>query len=183
MHSHGLVTGETSVVYFTMHSSGFILGIVNRYHGYNIVSLLSGNVTEFREICYIGSPLHCLLLRAVRPEQPNRPSSFRGVLLVVVYIFSWWPAGYRYIRPIRKPAHSERLPDKVFVSLDCWHPEQLCFPFACSLSHTQIHTSGALTLGVAGAPHTRLFLRHYFLRFGGGRPLHNVQHLIFRDAT
>jgi hypothetical protein len=57
MHSHGLVTGETAVVYFTMHSSGFILGLTNRYHGYNIVSLLSDNGTEFREICYTGSPL------------------------------------------------------------------------------------------------------------------------------
>jgi hypothetical protein len=39
-----------------MHSSGFILGIANRYHGY-IASPLSGNGTEFREICYTGSPL------------------------------------------------------------------------------------------------------------------------------
>jgi hypothetical protein len=32
---------------------------------------------------------------------------------------------------------------------------------------------GALTPGVAGAPHTQLFFR-----FGGGRPLHNVQLLL-----
>jgi hypothetical protein len=44
-------------VYFTLCSSGFILGIANCYHGYNNVSLLSGNSTEFREICYTGSPL------------------------------------------------------------------------------------------------------------------------------
>jgi hypothetical protein len=66
MHSHGLVTGETSVVYFTMHSNGFILGIANRYHGYNIVSLLSGNGTEFREICYTGSPLQYELKKAIQ---------------------------------------------------------------------------------------------------------------------
>jgi hypothetical protein len=44
-------------VYFTLRSRGFILGIANCYHGYNNVSLLSGNGTEFREVCYPGSPL------------------------------------------------------------------------------------------------------------------------------
>jgi hypothetical protein len=39
LHCDVLVTGETSVSVFTMHSSGFILGIANRYHGYNNVSL------------------------------------------------------------------------------------------------------------------------------------------------
>jgi hypothetical protein len=62
MHFHGLVAGEIFVVYFTMHSNGFILGIANRYHKYNIVSLLSGNGTEFREICYPGNPLHYLII-------------------------------------------------------------------------------------------------------------------------
>jgi hypothetical protein len=32
-HCVSLVTGETSIVYFTLRSSGFVLGIVNRYHG------------------------------------------------------------------------------------------------------------------------------------------------------
>jgi hypothetical protein len=34
----------------------------------------------------------------------------------------------------------------------------------------QIRTSGALTFGLARAPHTRLFLRRYFLHFGGVNP-------------
>jgi hypothetical protein len=41
MHCNGLVTGETSVVHFTLHSSGFILGIANRCYGYRIRNHLS----------------------------------------------------------------------------------------------------------------------------------------------
>jgi hypothetical protein len=41
MHCDGLVTGETSVVHFTLHSSGFILGIANRNYRYAIRNHLS----------------------------------------------------------------------------------------------------------------------------------------------
>jgi hypothetical protein len=93
----------------TLHSSGSILGITNRYHGYNNVSrwrcVAMG--LYFREFCYPGSPLHCLLLRVVRPEQPNRPSSFRGVLRFPVRFFSRRLAGYRY-NTLTKPGTSRR---------------------------------------------------------------------------
>jgi hypothetical protein len=59
-----------------------------------------------------------------------------------------------------------------------------CVSRSLVLSRTHRFTPvGALTLGVAGAPHAWLFLRHYFLSFGGGRPLHNVHFLIFLDAA
>jgi hypothetical protein len=88
-----------------------------------------------------NGPLHCLLLRVVRPEQPNRPSSFRGVLRFPVCFFSRRLARYRYIRPVGKPARLERLPDKLFVSPDR-HPRQLCFTFALSLIHTDPYQWG-----------------------------------------
>jgi hypothetical protein len=47
-------------------------------------------------ICLSVNLSHCLLLRAVRPEQPNRPFSFREVLRISVY-FSRRLAWYRYI--------------------------------------------------------------------------------------
>jgi hypothetical protein len=55
----------------------------------------------------------------------------------------------------------------VVVSPISRHPRQCISTFARSLSQP-IHTSGALTLRLARAPHTRLFLRRYFLRFGEG---------------
>jgi hypothetical protein len=66
----------------------------------------------------------------------------------------------------------------LFVSPDPRHPRQCISTFARSLSRSRFTQTGALTLGVSGAPHTRFFLRYYFLRFGGGRPLHNVQCLL-----
>jgi hypothetical protein len=49
------------------------------------------------------------------------------------------------------------------------HPKIL----SISLSHT---TVGAVTYGVAGAPtFPALTLHYFFLRFGGGRPLHTLE--------
>jgi hypothetical protein len=63
----------------------------------------------------------------------------------------------------------------VFVGSNSRHPRQLCFTFALSLSlsRSRFLQMGALTLGVAGAPHTRLFLLRYFffaLRRGSTPP-------------
>jgi hypothetical protein len=74
MRWNGLVTGETSVV----HSQCIAVGLFSEQLTVttDIASPLSGNGTEFREICYTGSPLHYVIenisCRAVRK------SSVRG---------------------------------------------------------------------------------------------------------
>jgi hypothetical protein len=54
--------------------------------------------------------LHCLLLRAVRPEQPNRPFSFREVLQIPVYFLFFFSnlRNYRYLLPFLKFARPEQ---------------------------------------------------------------------------
>jgi hypothetical protein len=50
-----LVTGEMSVVYFTLRSSGPILGIANRYYGYEIRNQIS---VEWQRHRFPGIQLH-----------------------------------------------------------------------------------------------------------------------------
>jgi hypothetical protein len=131
----------------------------------------------------IGSSSHCLLFRVVRSKQPNSPSSFRGVLRIAVYFFLRCDLrSTATSAPFLKSAHPDRLPDKV-LSVPIVDFLGRCVSHSLALSHSRFTQIGELTLSVSGAPHTRLFLHHCFLRFGVGRPLHNVQHLIFHDAT
>jgi hypothetical protein len=63
MHCNGLVTVETSVVYFTLRSSGFIPGIANRYYGYAIRNHLS---VEWQRQRFPGIRLHRQQRRYIR---------------------------------------------------------------------------------------------------------------------
>jgi hypothetical protein len=102
---------------------------------------------------------HCLLLKVVRPEQPNSPSSFRGVIRIPVYLF--FRGDLRSTAtsaPSLKPPRPERLPNKVSVSPDSWklcfHIRSVSYSFALTLS---------LLLGRPVLLHYRLLLHFLYL--------------------
>jgi hypothetical protein len=83
--------------------------------------------------------------------------------------------------PSLKPARPERLPDKVSVSPDSRHPRQIISTFALSL---------ILLLSLSHSMGSPVLLHYrsssapcFYFRFGGGRPLHSVQFLFFRNVT
>jgi hypothetical protein len=153
-----------------MHSSGFILGIANRYHRYRFAvewqrHSCTGDSVAPAAAHHTSSFLGLFVPNSLTAPRPSLGSS--GFRCTSSF---WRPAGYRYIRPVLKPARPERLPDKVFVSpdydiLDC------CVSHSLSLSYTQVHTSGgANSWSGRGSPYPALLTLLLFALERGSTP-------------